>query len=619
MVDNHGEDSVSGVIHASNKVDGKNIVVEKLSSKNADMEQESPYTFEVTESIVIRKAELMAKQYDSWFLKSLFLFTVFICSFAYGLDSIIRDIYMTYAMNAYETHSLLSTVNVISMVISAVGQIFFARLSDVFGRLSLFIVSIVLYVVGTVIQSQAYDVQRYAAGSVFYNVGLVGAMFQVTLILSDCSTLKWRLFYNFVPAWPAIITVWISGNVVHVANPLENWSWGIAMWAFIFPVSCIPFIACILHMRWKVRNSHEWRELQEEKSFYQTHGFVQTFVQLFWRLDVVGVILLSVFTGCICVPLTVAGGVSTEWRSGKVIAPFVLGFSLIPAFVYWESRLARFPLAPFLMLKDRGIWAPLWIYFLIAFIYEMAAEYLYTILLVAANESDLSATRITSLYSFVAAIFSPIVGLLVARSSRLKPYTVVGCLLYFVTMGLFYHYRGGNDAGKGVIGAMVVWGITSCLYDYPISVSIQTVTSHENLANVSALSSTIFRIGGAVGAAVSGAIWTQTLYPKLLKALGDADMAEAAFNSPLDFITDYDWGTPVREATVEAFQYVQKYEVLVGLIFVVPMFVMTFFLRDPPLNEEFGQNLNGEEYVKENNDPINDWIAERLSRFKKQD
>ncbi|CUS25196.1 LAQU0S33e00166g1_1 [Lachancea quebecensis] len=619
MTDYQEEKVCGNVIHTSSKVDGKDTVEEKLFSKTAETEQAPSDRFEVTESIVIRKAELMAKQYDSWFLKSLFLFTVFICSFAYGLDSIIRSIYMTYAMNAYDTHSLLSTVDVISMVISAVGQIFFARLSDVFGRLSLFIVSIVLYVVGTVIQSQAYDVQRYAAGSVFYNVGLVGAMFQVTLILSDCSTLKWRLFYNFVPAWPAIITVWISGNVVHVANPLENWSWGIAMWAFIFPLSCIPLIACVLHMRWKVRNSQEWKELQEEKSFYQTHGLVQTLVQLFWRLDVVGVILLSVFTGCICVPLTVAGGVSTRWKSAKVIAPFVLGFVLVPFFIHWESKRAKFPLAPFQMLKDRGIWAPLWIYFLIAFIYMMAAEYLYTILLVAGNESDLSATRISSLYSFVAAILSPLVGILVARSSRLKPYTVVGGMLYFVTLGLFYHYRGGDDTGKGVIGAMVVWGITSCLYDYPISVSIQTVTSHENLANVSALSSTLFRIGGAVGAAVSGAIWTQTLYPKLLKELGDSDMAEAAYNSPLDFMAEHEWGTPVREAMVEAFQYVQKYEVLVGLIFVAPMFVMTFFLRDPPLNEEFGQNLNDDEYVKENDDPITDWIANRFSRFKKQD
>ena len=202
-----------------------------------------------TKSLVIRKAEIMARQYDTWFYQTIFLLSAFICSYGYSLDSSIRDIYMTYAANDYDTHSLLTTIGIVNMMISAVAQLFFAGLSDVFGRLSLMIVAIVFYVVGTVIQSQAYDIQKYCAGSVFYNVGLVGVMLQVTLFLSDNSSLRWRVLYNFVPAWPAIINMWVSGNIVEVANPLENWSWNIAMWAFIFPLSCIPLIVCVLHMR----------------------------------------------------------------------------------------------------------------------------------------------------------------------------------------------------------------------------------------------------------------------------------------------------------------------------------------------------------------------------------
>lgn len=141
---------------------------------------------------------------------------------------------MMYAMNDYATHSLLSTVRIISLVIAAVAQVFFAGLSDVFGRLSLFFVSILFYVVGTIIQSQAFDVQRYAAGSVFYSIGVVGSMLQVTLVLSDNSSLKWRLFYALVPCWPSIITTWISDKIVAAAEQLEHWSWGIGMWAFIF-------------------------------------------------------------------------------------------------------------------------------------------------------------------------------------------------------------------------------------------------------------------------------------------------------------------------------------------------------------------------------------------------
>lgn len=620
MNDNYESNSRNERNDEKSKIGGKAIEVEEKVEDQSSNEYKMRDKMKMTKSLVIRKAELMAKQYDSWYLRSLFLFSAFICSFGYGLDSNIRDIYMTYAMNSYSTHSLVSTVGVISGVISAVAQLFFAGMSDVFGRLSLFILSIIFYIVGTVIQCQAYDVQRYAAGTFFYNVGLVGGMLQVVLILSDNSSLKWRLFYTFVPAWPSLITTWVGGNVVAAANPEDNWSWAIGMWAFIFPLSCLPLIGCMLHMRWKVRNDPEWKELQLEKSFYQTHGLMQTVVQLFWKLDVIGVLLLTASVGCICVPLTLAGGVSTTWQSPKIIAPLVLGFVLVPIFIFWESEAALVPMAPFKLLKDRGIWAPLWIMFLVCFVYAMAAGYLYTILLVAVDQTDLSATRIMNLYAFVTAIFSPFLGILVARSTRLKPYIVTGGALYFVTMGLFYHYRSGKDSDKGIIGGMVVWGICSGLFDYPINVSIQTVTSHENMASVTALGYTIFSIGGAVATSISGAIWTQLLYPKLFKLMGDADLAEAAYDSPFDFIAEYPWGTPLRDSMVEAYRSVQKYEVLVALVFTAPMFLLSFFIRDPVLTEDVAQHLDEGEYVQvDESDPISDWVTAGFSKLKRRE
>lgn len=235
-------------------------------------------------SLVLRKTELLAEQYDSWYWKLVLLFSAFLCGYGYGLDAKLRSVYTTYATNSYKMHSLLSTVGVINLVIGAISQIVYARLSDVFGRLTLFMTAIVFYAVGTIIQSQAYDVQRYAAGAVFYKIGYFGVFLLLMVILADFSSLKWRLFYTFVPTWPFIINTWISGNITDAADPLNNWSWDIAMWSFIFPLSCLPIICCMLHMRFRARKTDEWKELSSQKSFYRTHGFVQTMVQLFWKL-----------------------------------------------------------------------------------------------------------------------------------------------------------------------------------------------------------------------------------------------------------------------------------------------------------------------------------------------
>ena len=69
-------------------------------------------------------------------------------------------------------------------------------------------------------------------------------------------------------------------------------------------------------------------------------------------------------------------------------------------------------------------------------------------------------------------------------------------------------------------------------------------------------------------------------------------MAEAAYSSPLTFYLDYPWGTPIRDAMVEAYKHVQKYEVLIALVFTAPMFILTFCLRDPSLTDDVAQKLN---------------------------
>lgn len=568
-------------------------------------------------NIIIRRAELQKEVYDTWYYHVILLTCAFICGYGYGLDGNIRYIYTGYATSSYAEHSLLSTINVINAVVSAVSQIVYARLSDVYGRFSLFVVAIVLYSVGTIIQCQAYDVQRYAAGAIFYNAGYVGVILILLLILSDFSSLKWRLFYQFAPTWPFIINTWISGNITSAANPIKHWSWDIGMWAFIFPLSCVPILCCMLHMRWKASKLPEWQELNKEKSYYQRHGLMQTLRSLFWKIDIVGVLLMGVSLGGILVPLTLAGGTSSKWNDSRIIGVFVMGFAVIPFFIAWEYYFATHPLVPYKLVKDRGVWAAMAISFLIDFIYYMAADYLYTVLIIAVNESVKSATRISSLSSFVSTVGSPIIALALTRITRLKPFIIFGCSLWFLSMGLLYHYRGGASSHSGIIGALCVWGLGTTFFTYPVTVSVQAATSHENMATVTALNYTLYRIGSAVGAAVSGAIWTQTLYKQILKHMGDATLAKAAYASPYTFITDYAWGTPQREALVEAYRYVQRLETVVALVFCAPLVIFSLCLRDAKLtNNVAHEDIAEGEYVeKTSRDPIGEFFIKHFKIF----
>lgn len=526
----------------------------------------------------IRKIEIIAKQYKHPLLRVLLIFNIFLVSYAYGLDAQTRYVYTAQAASSYNTHSLYATVNVIKAVIAAAAQFAFARLSDVFGRLELFIVSILFYVVGTIIQSQSYDIQRFAGGSVLYQIGYTGVILLMQLILADQSNLNWRLLCSFVPALPFIINTWISGNVTGAVG--SNWSWGIGMWAFIFPLACIPLLVCLIHMRFMAGRTEEWAELQQQrKEQVQSKSFVEAAVDLFWKIDVIGLLMVIIVFGLILVPFTIAGGVHDQWKKGKIIAPLVIGFVAIPFFILWEAKFAKYPLIPGHLLKERGVWSAVVIGICIDLVWYMPNDYMYTVLIVAVNESVKSATRITSLYSFVSVITGTIFGLAVVKLRNLKKYIIFGACLWFVANGLLVYFRGDTNSHSGIIGALCLFGFGAGLFTYPVQASIQSCTSHKNMASVTALYLSSYNIGAAMGASISGAVWTQLLYKNLVKHIGDATLATTAYGSPFTFILSYPWGTPEREATVIAYRYVQKILCIIGLCCCVPLLVATLFLR----------------------------------------
>ncbi|CUM64918.1 uncharacterized protein PRCAT00002536001 [Priceomyces carsonii] len=547
-------------------------------------------------SIGVRKAEILALQWDKWYYKLILLFSAFLVGYAYGLDGNVRYVFTGYATQSYAEHTLLSTVDVITAVAMAAAQPVYARLSDVFGRLEIFLVAVMFYVVGTIIESQAKDVQRYAGGAILYLIGYCGAIITVMFIMADFSSLKWRLFFLLTPTFPFIINTWISGNVTGAVG--MRWSWGVGMWAFIFPLACIPLTLCMIHMRYLAGKTEEWKQFKMRKTKYQELGLWGFLKHLFWMLDIIGLLLLIACLGCILVPLTLAGGVKSTWKHGNIIAPIVIGAVLVPVFVLWEGYGSKHPIAPLHLLKDRGIWAGLLISLLLNFISAVESSYLYTVLMVAINESQTSATRITSLSSFVGVVAGVFYGLFVVKFRKLKGFIIFGCAMWMVALGILFHFRSGTDSHAGVIGGVCLMGFGTTFFSYPVEVSMQSCTSHEHMAVIISFAMTVYRIGAAVGSSVAGAVWSQTLYLKLLKEIKNEKLALYAYTEPYNFIVEYTWGTPARDGMVEAYRYIQRILIMIALIFCVPMIFSGLFLRDKELTNE--QSI--EEVEKANKD-----------------
>lgn len=550
-------------------------------------------------SFGIRRSEILMDQYNLILFRVIFLFSVFLVSYAYSLDATVRATYQNVATDSYLQSPLISTVNVIRSVIAAAAQPTYARLSDTFGRLELFLVSIIFYAMGTVIESQAYDIMRFCGGVVLYQVGYSGVIVLLQIVLADFSTLNWRLLCSFIPATPFIINTWVSGDVADAALKSYSWNFCIGMWAFIFPLACIPFVCCMFLMHWKARQTVEWREVAEEERRIETwiSWKDNPIVTFFWQIDVIGVLFMIVILGFILVPLTIAGGVTDKWRKASTIAPLVIGFCLIFPFIFWEYKFAKHPVFPLPLMRDRGVWSALMIAIFIDFVYYMPNDYMYYVLVVAMRASVKAATRIGSLYSFVSVITGPLFGIFIAILStkyrRLKGFIIFGVACWFIAAGILVHYRGDNDGVNsekykdGVIGALCLMGFGAGFFTYSTQVSISTCTDHEHMAVIIALYLSFYNVGAAIGASVSGAVYTNVLYQKILdefrKSNLDTSLAQSAYLAPLAFIEEYVWGTPERIAVVLAYAHLQRILCIIGLVLCVPLLIFTFFLRDHPL------------------------------------
>ncbi|KAG7113996.1 Siderophore iron transporter 1 like protein [Verticillium longisporum] len=515
-------------------------------------------------------------------------FGVFLVAYAYGLDGTLRYAYQPYATASFRTHSLLATVNVLRSVIAAAAQPTAAKIADVFGRVELVCLSVVFYVVGTIVETVSNDVETFAAGAVIYQIGYTMIMLLVMVIIADITSTRSRLLFSYIPATPFIINTWVSGDISEpVLLGSLSWRWGIGMWCIIYPFCAVPLIVSLAIVG---RRARRMGLLDQYKTSFQILGFKAGMVDLFWRLDVIGIILLIAVFALILVPLTIAGGFESQWSQAKVIAPLVIGVLCIPVFVVWQMRTPH-PLVPFRLMRDRGVWGALGIALFLNFAWYMQGNYLYTVLIVAFDMSITAATRITSLYSFVSVITGFILGFIVFKVRRLKVFIVAGTVLFLVAFGLLIHFRGSpSDAqASGVIGAQVLLGIAGGMFPYPAQASLQTALDHENLAVMTGLYLATYNIGSAFGNTVSGSFWTQLLPSELNKRLaqfGNETLAQTIYADPFTVLAEYPVGTPVRTEIIASYQHIQRLLCITGICLCVPLIAFAACLRNPHLTDE---------------------------------
>ncbi|CAL3971964.1 unnamed protein product [Diplocarpon coronariae] len=509
----------------------------------------------------VRRAQILARHLTD--RERVFIFvSLFFLAYVYGLDGTLRYIYQPTA----------------------------AKIADVFGRTELISASVVFYIIGTIVEASCHNVQGFAAGAVIYQIGYTSILVLVEVVIADITSLKSRLVFSFVPTLPFLINTWVSGDIAEAVLAVTTWRWGVGMFALIYTCAAIPLVLSLWLPFRRVRNSGV---LANNRSTQEMLGTPRLAVAIYRQLDVIGILLLIIVFSLILVPLTVAGGSSEQWSKGKIIAPLIVGIICIPFWI-WRENEARYPMVPFKLLKDRAVWSVLGIAWMLTFCWYLQGNFLYTVLVVSFDESIKSATRISSLYSFCSVITGTLLGFIVRlRKVRvLKQFIVSGTMLFLAAYGVLIYYRGGPGfrSHSGIIGSQILLGVAGGLFSYPAQASIQAATTHEHVAVITGLYLATYNVGSAFGNTVSGAIWTQTLIPTLIRNLpspyNNVTMAQQIYGSPFEYAANYSIGTPLRDGIVESYRYTQKLLTITGICLCVPLIVFSLLIDNPKLGEE---------------------------------
>jgi len=534
----------------------------------------------------VRRAEALAAVLTTWDRFFIF-FGVFLVAFAYGLDGVLRYAYQPLATASFSQHSLLATVNVLRSVIAAAAQPTSAKIADIFGRVELICLSVFFYVIGTIVETTSTNVESFAAGAIIYQIGYTMIMLLVEVIAADLTSTRARLIFSYIPAMPFLITTWVSGNVSASVLSVTDWHWGIGMWCIIYPVCAMPLIVSLSLVSRRARKQGLMGKYTET---LRGQPWIPFLADLFWRLDVIGIILMIAIFALILVPMTIAGGFSASWTAPKILGPLIVGVCTIPIFVFWQLR-SPHPLVPFYLIKNRAVWGALGIAMLLNWAWYMQGDYLYSVLIIAFDFDVMTATRVSSFYSFFSVLSGCILGLVVYKVRRLKIFIVIGTCLFMVAFGLLIRYRGDatSSSRAGVIGAQVVLGIAGGMFPYPAQASLQAGLKHENLAVMTGVYLATYNLGSAFGGAVSGAIWTHVLPGDLatrLAPFNNDTLATFAYANPFSFALEYPVGTDERQALIDSYKHAQRLLTITGICLCVPLIGFALALRNPKLNDK---------------------------------
>lgn len=249
------------------------------------------------------------------------------------------------------------------------------------------------------------------------------------------------------------------------------------------------------------------------------------------------------------------------YGSAAFIAMVVIGVCLFPVFAIWEKFFARTHFVRWELFKKRTVLGATSLAAILYFSFYSWDQYFYYYCIVVYNLSMSDTGYMTQIYNVGSCFFSPLFGLWVRWTRHFK-YTALffGLPLMILGAGLMIHFR-GQDADIGyIIMCQIFIAFSGGLLVISEDMAVMSAADRDGVPMMLSILGLSSNVGGAIGYAVSGAIYGATFPEGLRAKLPEADknLTETLYAAGYLGQMKYPPGTPIREAIDYAWGYSQK-------------------------------------------------------------
>jgi EmrB/QacA subfamily drug resistance transporter len=300
------------------------------------------------------------------------------------------------------------------------------------------------------------------------------------------------------------------------------------------------------------------------------------------RIDYLGAgVLAGALTAVVL--LCTLGGTDYAWGSPQIIVLGMIAIVLVVGFVLVEQRAAE-PVLPLHLFRDSVFTVTSAIGLVVGFALFGSVTYLPLFLQVVLGATPTgSGLQILPLMGglLITSIGS---GQIISRSGRYRPYPIAGTAIMVV--GLFLLSRMDPQTTRATASAfMFVLGLGLGLTMQVLVLAVQNAVDYKDLG-VATSGATLFRsIGGSVGTAVLGSIFSNRLAAELTAALPGSATGALGHVSSLNPAALKRLPVPIHDAYLTAFTHALSTVFIVAACVAAVAFLLSWALEQRPLRD----------------------------------